>query len=172
MKNIDDPVKKHIDDPVKINKRDILYKKTTIWANIVICIQLLGLAIALGMYIAFSNNNKEQTQRNERNEKTKNAIEAVNRVYNIDFLRSTSLVKTKHIKDTIKFIDATNHILNTYYVISIVYNSGIADNMIIGCAIKNELSIYVDSILKKDETDSLTLKSIIDMNDDIKLKIK
>lgn len=163
---------KNIDDSEKMSKRDILYKKTTIWANIVICIQLISVGVAIYEYNTVSNYNKEQTERNERNEKTKNAIEAVNKIYNIEFFKSTSTITSKHKKNDTTFIDASNHVLNTYYAVSIVYNSGIADNVIIGKAIVNGLSFYVDSILKKEDVDSLTLKSITNMNDDIKLKIK
>lgn len=159
------------DDPVKTNKREIWYKKTTIWANIVICIQLIGVGVAISEYIAYSENNKVQIERNEKSEKTKNAIEAVNKLYNPEFLKSTALIKTNFKKNSIEFIDASNYILNTYYIVSIVYNNGIADNFIIGKALKNELNIYVDSILNIGETDSLTLKSIIDMKNDINVKI-
>lgn len=121
---------------------ELWVKITLIMANIAI---VSGIVIALLQYTEATNFNKEQIKSAELFEKRKNAIEAVNKVYNNDFIYSLAILKGNKTLKGNDMIKALNLVFNTYYVIAIVYNNNIADNQIIKKSIKQEVVEFVDS---------------------------
>ena len=128
-----------------------------------------NIAVALGIGFAVM----EYTQSKENNKRLF-AIDAVNRFYNNEFLKSTAIFNTpkndtSSVESLIKYIDASNCIFNTYYLIAIVYNKKMADNEIISKAIKFELEIYVNTESFKNQPNKDVCNEILDMYKSIKL---
>lgn len=150
------------------------YKRTGIVANIIIIIQVFSVIIALYSFYNTNNFNKRQIIVAESSEKTKNAIEAINKIYNTEFLRNYDKIdSTSTIKDEETRI-SYYHVLNTYYILSVVYNSKIADSLMMYKAIKDgimafaQYDIYIDSSQKnlmpaKEEINKM-LKSFKELN--------
>ncbi|MCK9236244.1 MAG: hypothetical protein M0P09_08035, partial [Acholeplasmataceae bacterium] len=101
-----------------------------IFANIAV---ILGIGFAASQYSAIKENNYRIF-----------AIDALNRFYNKEFYQSTAIVHTKEFdRNSIEYIDASNYLFNTYYLIAVVYENKIADNELISNGIKYELKRYV-----------------------------
>lgn len=99
---------------------------------------LANLAIIAGLTYSYI-----QYRQVESNNKVQNSINVLNRVNNPDFIKSmTILFSEGEITNSEKYTDAKNYVLSTYYVIAIIYNSDIANNAIIGSAIKYDLTKY------------------------------
>jgi len=153
-----------------------LVKKTTVWANIFICLQFVGIVFAIIAFLITQKYNRDQMESAEKYEKRKNAIEAVNKVYNNEFLSSFSKLKAwneernKRNNDFMnnEDINAWNLVFSTYYAIAIVYNNKIADTLIIKESIKKGISDFVDFPEFKDSTMSQAEKEIVKMNNSIK----
>jgi len=95
-------------------------------------------------------------------------IDTINRFYNKDFFKSTSLIHTLHYQsdtNTEEFIDAANYVFNNYYLISIVFHENIANNDIIEKAVKNELEIYLKSNSFKRQKNKYVRSEIIRMHE-------
>jgi hypothetical protein len=133
---------------------------STLTANIAM---ILGIVFAIFQYLQTKENNKRLF-----------AIDAVNRFYNSEFLKSTAFINTPDNADTtsIQYIDASNCIFNTYYLIAIIYNGKMAENEIISKAIKFELDIYVKSRSFKKKSNTYVCKEILAMDESIKLNDK
>lgn len=147
-------------------KLEIIVKKTQILANIFICLQIVLIGIALFQYFEAKKFNKNQIEISTKSESTKNAIEAINKIYNSEFLNSfAKLDKNSVLNDKTRndFII----ILNNYYIVAVVYNSGIADTNLIGESIKNGIiaftnyPIYKSSIDKNIESAKVAIDTMI-----------
>jgi hypothetical protein len=126
------------------SKLELMLKRTQILANIFICLQIILIIIALIQYNEAKKFNRHQIESNQKNELiattnelSKNAIEAINKIYNNEFLSCfAKLDKNSTLTD-----EATRHnfiiVLNNYYFVAVVYNSGIANNKLIEESIKN-----------------------------------
>jgi hypothetical protein len=135
---------------MKIKYKDKIIEITLPWA-VRLTMLVANIAVVLGIIFA-----AVQYSYSKENNRRLFAIDAVNRFYNNEFLKSTAILNTPNIDLTsVEYIDASNCIFNTYYLIAIVYNKEIADNEIIGKAIKFELNRYVktDSFKKKANKD-------------------
>ncbi|MBA4320678.1 MAG: hypothetical protein C0412_19975 [Flavobacterium sp.] len=142
---------------------DILLKKTQIWANIVICLQFAGILIAFfGLYEAHKYNT-DQIERAEKYERRKNAIEAVNKVFNSEFINNLSKLDEKSSLNKNETVNALNLVFNTYSIIAIVYNNEIADNKIIQEAVQKEVVKFIALPIFRDSFSDEAKKEIIDM---------
>jgi hypothetical protein len=107
----------------------------------------------------------------ESNNKIQNSIDAVNRVNNIKFIESLTLLVTIDTDTTAnEYIDAKNYVLSTYYVVAIIYNSNIANNEIIGKALKFDLDNYVESNTFQSVKNNEVRSAIKEMSNNINLK--
>ena len=144
----------------------ILVNTTLIVANLAI---FFGIVYAKLNYDHSKEVSAKQFANAELYEKRKNAIEAINKIYNSDFLDGFAKLKqTKNI-DKKEISNAFNLVFNTYYFISVIYKSDIADNEIIKESIKRGLASFVtydiykynkneNVISAKKEIDSLLIK--------------
>lgn len=163
-------------------KLELLLKRTQVWANVFICLQIMLIIIALFQYKDakdYNRNQIESAKKNEfiakENELSKNAIEAINKIYNIEFLTSFAKLDKKSdltIEETRK---AFIIVLNNYYIVSVVYNSGIANNNLIEESIKSGIKTFTgypiyDSI--KDENLKSAKKTIEEMINKFNKNIK
>lgn len=120
---------------------ELLAKITLIIANIAM---VLGIFIALVQYMNAKEFNENQIKSAELYEKRKNAIDAVNKVYNSEFINNLAKLKgNKNLKNN-EITNAFNLVFNTYSVIAIVYNNNIADNQIIKKSIEKEVVEFVN----------------------------
>jgi hypothetical protein len=124
-------------------KLELMVKRTQILANIFVCLQIILIIIALIQYNEakkFNRNQIESNQKNEliatSNELSKNAIEAINKIYNNEFLSSFAKLDNNSTL-TEETRDDFIIVLNNYYIVAVVYNSGIANNKLIEESIKN-----------------------------------
>lgn len=123
-------------------------KRLLFWVNITLI--FANLAIFIGIFLAISSyflDRDNYTQQREfaiRVDKVNNAMNAINRFYNPDFIKSCATIRTPELKDSTEYRDAENNVFNSYYVISLIYKSGIADSLIIGNAIVSELGYYIN----------------------------
>lgn len=107
----------------------------------------------------------------ESNNKIQNSIDAVNRVNNIKFIESLTLLVTIDTDTTAnEYIDAKNYVLSTYYVVAIIYNSNIANNEIIGKALKFDLDNYIESNTFQSVKNNEVRNAIKEMSNNINLK--
>jgi len=127
---------------------ELWVKITLIMAN---CAIFLGIGFAVIQYLhavsQFSQAERFNTEQRERAitfEKTKNAIDAVNKVYNSEFINSLAKLKGTNTLKNNEVINALNLVFNTYSEIAIVYNNNIADNKIITGSIKKEVVKFVN----------------------------
>ena len=128
---------------MKINT-EALVKRTTIFANIFICIQVLTIIIAYMGYESSKNAYESQMQTIRTNEQTKNSLETINKIYNLKFIEFfLKLNKSSDMEKSDDF-EAFYYVLNTYYVVAVVYNSGIADNILIGNSISEGVNSFVE----------------------------
>jgi len=134
----------------------LLVRITLVFANIAI---FLGIVVAIFNYYQMKHM-----------EERKNAIDAVNRFYNSDFLKSTAIIKSNIDHDSNEYIGANNLVFNTYYIISIIYQNNIADNEIIQKAIKNELEDFTKTEEFNKEPEGVEKQSILLMLSNINLK--
>ena len=126
---------------------EYLAKITLISANIAM---IIGIWIALAQYKNAKQFNESQIKTSELYEKRKNAIDAVNKVYNSEFLNNLAKLKGNKNLNNNEMINAFNLVLNTYSAIAIVYNNNIADNQIIQKSIEQEVVKFVDLNFFKD----------------------
>lgn len=124
------------------------------------------LAIIAGLSYSFI-----QYKHIESNDKVQNSINVLNRVNNPDFIESmTILFSEGESINSDKYIDAKNYVLYTYYVIAIIYNSDIANNEIVGSAIKYDLEHYLRTDAYKNIKNIEAKETIQNLSDNIKLK--
>ncbi|MFA5432550.1 MAG: hypothetical protein WC319_06710 [Candidatus Paceibacterota bacterium] len=124
-------------------KLELMVKRTQILANIFVCMQIILIIIALIQYNEAKKFNKHQIERDQKNELiasanelSKNAIEAINKIYNKEFLSSFSKLDRNSTLTDERTRDAFIFVLNNYYIVAVVYNSGIANNDLIEESIK------------------------------------
>jgi hypothetical protein len=102
-------------------------------------------------------------------EKKKYAIEAINKVYNRDFLNCYN--KLNLTDSTIENMNEEKiFVINTYYVIAVIYNNGIADKNIIKYAIKYGVDTVSKALFYKDTTLFFARLEIDKMKNDFKTK--
>lgn len=143
---------------------ELLVKITLIMANIAI---VAGIIIALLQYNEATKFNESQIKSAELFEKRKNGIEAVNKVYNNEFISSLAKLKgNKNLKNN-EMINAWNLVFNTYFSIATVYNNNIADKEIIKRSIKQEIIEFVDLPAFKDSLKNYAENEIIKMVNNI-----
>jgi hypothetical protein len=100
-----------------------------------------NLAIIIGLSYSFI-----EYKEIESNNKVQNSINVLNRINDSKFIVSlTVLFAEGEDTNSDKYTDAKNYVLVTYYVIAVIYNSDIANNEIIGSAIKHDLKQYLES---------------------------
>lgn len=142
-----------------------LVKITLVCANVAI---FLGIGFGIFQYLQTERINDDQVNRANTFEKRKYSIEAINKFYNSDFLKSVAIIKSNNYDPKSKeYINASNLVFNTYYIISIIYLNEIADNKIIGKAIKNELELYTKSKDFNEEPAGIEKQNILQMLSDI-----
>ena len=136
-------------------------KRTWIIANIVIIVQVAGVAYAVLQYNSSRAFNAIQVKNAEQYEKTKNSIEAVNKIYNSDFLNNFVKLNKYSTLNNKETRNAFNIVLNTYYMIAVVYNNHIADSLIISQSIKPGVTTFVKYPIYRDTFD-ISVKSAKD----------
>lgn len=137
-------------------------KRTSVVANLAI---VAGIIIGICQYREFKNNNKEQFNSADRFEKRKNAIEAINKIYNSEFINSLAMLKGNPDLRNNDMTRALNLVFNTYSVIAIVYNNNIADNKIIKESIEQEVGTFVGLNFYKEsftEEEKRALEKMVD----------
>lgn len=137
-------------DDDKIGKKDftrieLWVKRTTIIANVVIFLQVIAIIVAVCGYRSAEKNNNLQIETSQKHEFTKNAIEVVNKIYNSEFLLSYGKLSHAIKIDNEELKSAFILVLNTYNLVAIVYNSKIADTILIMKSIKNGIMGFVGS---------------------------
>lgn len=141
---------------------EFLAKVTLIIANIAM---VAGIWIALAQYKNAKESNESQIKSAELYEKRKNAIDAVNKVYNSEFINNLAKLKGNRNLKNNEMINAFNLVFNTYSAIAIVYNNNIADNQIIKKSIEQEVVKFVDiPFFKNSLTDQEKNEIIIMVN--------
>lgn len=130
-------------------KLELLLKRTQVWANVFICFQIVLIIIALFQYCDakdYNRNQIESAKKNEliakENELSKNAIEAINRIYNTEFLNNFAKLDKKSTLINEETRNAFLIVLNNYYIVSVIYNSGIANNNLIEESIKSGIKTF------------------------------
>lgn len=112
-----------------------------------------------------------QYEANKDHSKISFTLETINKFYNKEFYQSTALITSKEADTaTVEYIDASNLVFNSYYLISILYFENIGDNEIITRAIKNDLKIYIESKSFKWQMNQQVKDEIIKMNKIMNLK--
>lgn len=156
-------MKKRLSMQIKIGNRVIqitlpwAVRLTIIMANIAV---VIGIIFAIFQYNLIKKNNDRLF-----------AIDALNRFYNMEFYRSTSIIHTEEYdKNSLAYIDASNYLFNTYFLIAVVYENEIADNDLIGSAIKYELERYVDTKSFENQPNKDVCKLIESMESSINSK--
>lgn len=117
-------------------------KIVSLCANIAV---IFGIIIALTQYLQTEKFNKEQKIDNQITEKKRYAVEALDEVYNQDFLNGYSILIDIDSIANISQINAFNLVFNSYYKIAIVYNKEICDTSIINNSIKTSLTEFTKS---------------------------
>lgn len=163
-------------------KLELMVKRTQILANIFVCLQIILIIIALIQYDEakkFNRNQIESNQKNEliatTNELSKNAIEAINKIYNNEFLSSFAKLDKNSTFTDEETRNAFIIVLNNYYFVAVVYNSGIANNKLIEESIKNGILKFTSYKLYKnikDENLESAKKAIAKMTSNFNSKIK
>lgn len=137
----------------------ILKSIISLFANLAI---IAGLSYSLIQYKHIKSNDKVQ-----------NSINVLNRVNNPDFIESmTILFSEGESINSDKYTDAKNYVLCTYYVIAIIYNSDIANNEIIGSAIKYDLEKYLGTSAYENFKNPEAKNTIENMRNSINSKYK
>lgn len=156
-------MKKQLTMQIKFGNREIkitlpwAVRLTIVMANIAV---IIGIIFAICQYNLIKNNNDRIF-----------AIDALNRFYNMEFYRSTSIIHTvEYDTNSIAYIDASNYLFNTYFLIAVVYENEIADNNLIGSAIKYELERYLDTKSFENQPNKDVCKLIESMESSINSK--
>ncbi|GEM_PF-3578649 len=161
------------------SKLEKWFKRTQIAANIFICLQIILVGIAFCSYLDSKDSNKKQIDIATNSECTKNAIEAINRIFNNEFLNSfAKLHKNSSLIDE-ETRNAFNIVLNQYYIVAVIYKSEMADNNLIEESIRDGIKTFTGynlylSIDTVNEFKALYFekKAIEDMKNSFKLKMK
>lgn len=132
-----------------------LFKRTQIFANVIVIIQVFSVFIAIAALIFSICSSKKLEKQTQIIDKNKYAVEAVKNIYNEAFLKNYLTFfddpTTSEEKRQPFFV-----LLNTYYLTAIIYNSNIANNEIIEKAVEQGIqsfqgSKYYKSISKKED---------------------
>jgi len=118
-----------------------LLKRTQIIANFIIMLQFLSIIVAIVALIVTSYQSKTERELTNKIERNKNAVEAVSKIYNETFLNNYYTFLETDSGD--RKYEAYRIMLNTYYSIAIIYNSGIADTTIIRKAISEGIKKFI-----------------------------
>jgi len=137
-----------------INHKLEISKKFQISANIA---TILGILVSVTYYLYITDFNREQ-------EKRKNAIEAIGKIYNNEFLNKYAIIFDSEVRSKDEQINAFYYVLNTYYIISIIYNNNIGDRLIITKAIEQGIQAFTSSLVYKQEKHNIenTCKECVD----------
>jgi hypothetical protein len=120
----------------KNSKRDIC----KIIDHIVDLISKLSVIIAV-LFVIF------QLNQNDRLERRRIAIEAVNKTRQVEFIQAYARLKTfrqtKQVEEKQTFVDDLNYVMSVFDNIAILYLNGLADP----CVIKNAIEFNLDEVL-------------------------
>lgn len=128
-------------DKQTMSKLERRSKKFQIAANIAV---FIGIGFSVYQYTKTTNFNKN-------NEKRKNAIAAIDKIYNDDFLVKYDEIVNDRLEDDQQIGKAFDLVFNTYYIVSVMYNDGIADKSIITKTIEKGIILFTSKTIYKDK---------------------
>ena len=131
-----------------ISKLERRSKKFQIAANIATILAMIvavfGIYFSVNQYIEINAFNKTQMRTSETREKRKNAIEAIDKIYNREFLDKLAAIYDDRLEDDERF-KAFNLVFNTYYIVSVIFNDTIGDRSIIAKSIEYGIKEFTKS---------------------------
>jgi len=117
----------------------------------------IGVLVAVIYYLYTTDFNREQ-------EKRKNAIEAIGKIYSNDFINKYSTIIALKRLEFNDQIEAFNLVFNSYYVVSVIYNNNIGDKEIITKAIEHGIKEFTLSTVYQNTKDDLDKNSIVEID--------